>query len=97
MLKIGDRVAMVHKVNQNNVEKWILTEEDIVKIVETKKGRRYYTKSKFHPFCWDDMDIATSIMEDKNIHIMITDNIFRLNEEKRCEIEHWIKYENSKL
>lgn len=61
MLKIGDSVDGIYKRTKDGKEEWYLLEDIINKIVETKNGRKYYTKSKFRPLDADDIDDNTEI------------------------------------
>jgi len=93
MAKIGDVVGAIHQVlmpgNADFV--WCLRESEITKIVETKNGRRCYTKKNFNPLDEEDLDGNTRIQEQivASNHIM-TSEVFILNETTRPVAEQWV-------
>lgn len=93
MLKVGDSVGGIYKGNKDGVEQWYLCEDKINKIVENSKGRKYYTKSKFHPLDADNIDDNTE-MQEKAEGYIITKEVFGLNETTRPKAEKWIPWAN---
>ena len=63
MLKIGDSVGGIYKRCKDGKEEWYLLEDKINKITELKSGKKYYTKSKFHPLDVEDINSNTKIQE----------------------------------
>lgn len=96
MLKVGDSVGGIYKRNKNGTEEWYLCEDKINKIVELKKGKKYYTKSKFHPLDADDVDSTTKMQEDAEGYI-ITKEVFELNDINRPKAEKWIEWANKNI
>lgn len=96
MLKIGESVGGIYKRTKDNVEEWFLCEDKINKIVELKSGKRYYTKSKFHPLDAEDVDDNTKIQEEANSYIL-TKEVFGLNDITRPKAENWVKWANENL
>lgn len=96
MLKIGDSVGAIYKRTKDGKEEWFLCEDKINKIVETKNGRKYYTKSKFHPLDADDVDSNTEIQENAKGYI-ITREVFGLNDITRPIAENWVKWVNENI
>ena len=93
MLKVGDSVGGIYQKTRDGVEQWYLCEDKINKIVELKSGRKYYTKSKFHPLDADDVDDNTEMQEEAKGYI-ITREVFGLNEVTRPKAENWVKWAN---
>lgn len=89
VLKIGDSVGGIYKRSKDGLEEWFLCEDKINKIVELKSGKRYYTKSKFHPLDADDVDDNTKIQEEDSGYI-ITREVFGLNDITRLKAENWV-------
>lgn len=96
MLKIGDSVGAIYKRTKDGKEEWFLCEDKINKIVETKNGRKYYTKSKFHPLDADDVDSNTEIQSANNKFIL-TREVFELNDITRPKAENWVKWANENI
>lgn len=94
MLKVGDSVGGIYKGLKNGIDGWYLCEDKINKIVELKCGKRYHTKSKFHPLDAEDID-STTRMQEKAEGYIITKEVFGLNEITRPKVENWIKWANS--
>ena len=97
-MKVGDSVGGIYKRCQDGIEEWYLCEDKINKIVELKKGKTYYTKSKFRPLDADGVDNNTTMQEDasKNGYI-ITREVFGLNDITRPFAEKWIKWANENM
>lgn len=89
-LKVGDSVGMICKVLLfSGDEEWRLLEDKITRIIESKKGRRYYTKSKFLPLDADDVDLNTE-MQCELTGCILTKEVFGLNEITRLKAEEWV-------
>ena len=98
MLKVKDHVGGIYKRTKDGTEKWYLCEDVINKIVETKNGRKYYTKSKFRPLDADDVDDNTTIQENaKGKDYILTNSVFGLNDITRPKAENWIKWANENM
>lgn len=93
MLKVGDSVGGIYKRNNDGIKEWYLCEDKINKIVELKSGKKYYTKSKFHPLDADDVDDNTKIQEESEGYIL-TREVFGLNDITRQKSEKWIVWAN---
>lgn len=96
MLKVKDSVGGIYKRTKDGKEEWYLLEDTINKIVETKNGRKYYTKSKFRPLDADDIDDNTEIQENAKGYI-ITKEVFGLNDITRPIAEKWIEWANENM
>ena len=96
MLRVKDSVGAIYKRTKDGKEEWYLCEDKINKIVENGKGRRYYTKSKFHPLDADDVDEDTKILEEAEGYIL-TRTVFGLNEITRPKAENWVKWANENM
>lgn len=96
MLKVGDSVGGIYKRSRNGAEEWFLCEDKINKIVELKSGKKYYTKSKFHPLDADDVDSNTEMQEEAEGYI-ITKEVFGLNDITRPKVERWIEWANKNI
>ena len=96
MLKVRDSVGGIYKRTKDGKEEWYLLEDVITKIVETKNGRKYYTKSKFVPLDADDVDENTEIQENAKGYI-ITREVFGLNDITRPMAEKWIEWANENM
>ena len=96
MLKVGDFVGGIFKENKDGIDKWYLCEDKINKIIENSKGRKYYTKSKFHPLDAEDVDSNTEDQEKADGYI-ITKEVFGLNDITRQKTENWIKWANENM
>lgn len=96
MLKIGDSVGAIYKREKDGIEEWFLCEDKINKIVELKSGKKYYTKSKFHPLDAEDVDGNTEIQEGANGYIL-TNEVFGLNDITRPKAEQWIEWANKNM
>lgn len=96
MLKVKDSVGGIYKRTRDGKEEWYLCEDKITKIVETKNGRKYYTKSKFRPLDADDVDSNTEIQENAKGYI-ITKEVFGLNDITRPITEKWIEWANENM
>ena len=96
MLKVKDSVGGIYKRTKDGKEEWYLLEDVITKIVETKNGRKYYTKSKFRPLDADDVDDNTEIQENAKGYI-ITKEVFGLNNITRPIAEKWIEWANENM
>ena len=93
MLKVGDSVGGLYKRTKDGKEEWYLCEDKINKIVENSKGRKYYTKSKFHPLDADDVDSSTEMQEKVKAYI-ITREVFGLNDITKSKAENWVIWAN---
>jgi len=96
MLKIKESVGAIYKRTKDGKEEWYLCEDKINKIVETKNGRKYYTKSKFHPLDADDVDDNTELQEDAEGYILAKE-VFGLNDITRPKAESWVKWANENI
>ena len=96
MLKVGDSVGAIYKRNKDGIEKWYLCEDKINKIVELKSGKKYYTKSKFHPLDVEDVDGNTKIQEEATGYIL-TRAVFGLNDNTRLKAEKWIEWASENM
>lgn len=96
MLKVGDSVGAIYKREKDGIEEWFLCEDKINKIVELKSGKKYYTKSKFHPLDAEDVDINTEIQEDANGYIL-TSEVFWLNDITIPKTKQWIEWANKNM
>lgn len=96
MLKIGDSVGGIYKRSIDGKDEWYLREDKINKIVETKNGKKYHTKSKFYPLDTDDVDSNTKIQEDVQSCIL-TKEVFGLNDTTRPKAEKWIEWANENM
>ena len=96
MLKVGDYVGGIYKRTKNDKEEWYLCEDKINKIVELKSGKKYYTKSKFHPLDADDVDSNTEIQEKAEGYIL-TREVFGLNNITRSKAEKWVEWANENM
>lgn len=96
MLKVGDSVGGIYKVSKDSKEEWVLREDKINKIVELKSGKKYYTKSKFHPLDADDIDSNTELQEKSEGYI-ITREVFGLNDITRPKAEKWVEWANENM
>ena len=92
-MKIGDSIGGIYKRNKDGKEEWYLCEDKINKITELKSGKKYYTKSKFHPLDVEDVDSNTKIQEEAEGYI-ITKEVFGLNDITRPKAEKWIEWAN---
>ena len=95
-MKVGDSVGAIYQRTRDGVEQWYLCEDKINKIVELKSGRKYYTKSKFHPLDADDVDSNTEMQEEAKGYI-ITKEVFGLNDVTRHKAENWVKWANENM
>jgi len=93
MLKVGDFVGGIYKKCNDGIDEWYLCEDKINKIVESKKGKKYYTKSKFNTLDAEDVDDNTISQEEAKGYI-ITSEVFGLNDITRPKAENWIKWAN---
>ena len=96
MLRIGDSIGGIYKRNKDEKEEWYLCEDKINKIVELKSGKKYYTKSKFHPLDAEDVDSNTKIQEEAEGYI-ITREVFGLNNITRQKAENWVDWANKNI
>ena len=96
ILKIGDSVGAIHQMTKNGVKQWTLQEDKIDKIVETKSGKKYHTKSKFHPLDAEDIDGNTEIQETAEKFILVRE-VFWLNDITKPKAENWIKWANENM
>lgn len=96
MLKTGDSVGGIYKRTKDGKDEWQLIEDKITKIVETKNGRKYHTKSKFYPLYADDVDDNTELQKKAEGYIL-TKEVFGLNEITRPKSESWIKWANENM
>jgi len=96
MLKVKDSVGAIYKMIKDGKEEWCLREDKINKIVETKNGRKYYTKSKFYPLDADDVDSNTEIQENAEGYILANE-VFGLNDITRPKAENWIEWANENM
>ncbi len=98
-LHLGDSVGYIGKAIKNGIEQWILTEDKITKIDQTKKyGERYHTKSKFYPLDVEDVDSNTKIMEKAvGKGYILTREVFGINDITRPFAENWIKWANENM
>lgn len=96
MLKVKDSVGGIYKRIKDGKEEWYLLEDTINKIVETKNGRKYYTKSKFVPLDADDVDSSTEILENAKGYIIVRE-VFGLNDITRLKAETWIEWANENM
>lgn len=96
MLKVGDSVGGIYKRVKDGKEEWYLSEDKINKIVELKSGKKYYTKSKFHPLDVEDIDGNTEIQEKAEGYIL-TREVFGLNDITRSKVEKWIVWANENM
>lgn len=93
MLKVGDFVGGIYKTNKNGIDEWYLCEDKINKIVESKSGKKYHTKSKFHPLDAEDVDDNTKFQENAKDCIIVRE-VFGLNDITRPKAENWIIWAN---
>jgi hypothetical protein len=93
MLKVGDSVGGIYKKSGIGKDEWYLCEDKINKIVELKSGRKYYTKSKFHPLDADDIDSNTKMQEEAKDFIIVRE-VFGLNDVTRPKLENWVIWAN---
>jgi len=96
MLKVKDSVGGIYKRTKDGKEEWYLLEDTINKIVENRKGRKYYTKSKFVPLDADDVDSSTEILENAKGYIIVRE-VFGLNDITRPMAEKWIEWANNNM
>lgn len=96
MLKVGDAVGGIYKESKGGKEEWVLREDKINKIVENSRGKKYYTKSKFHPLDADDVDSNTEIQE-KGEGYILTREVFWLNDTTRPKAEKWVEWANENM
>jgi hypothetical protein len=96
MLKVGDSVGGIYQKTKDGITQWYLCEDKINKIVELKSGRKYYTKSKFHPLDADDVDSNTKMQEEAKGYI-ITREVFGLNDITRPKSERWVEWANENM
>ena len=96
MLKVGDYVGGIYKKRKNDVQQWYLCEDKINKIVENSKGKKYYTKSQFHPLDAEEVDDNTSQQEEAEGYIL-TKSVFGLNEITRPKAERWVEWANKNM
>jgi len=96
MLKIGDSVGAIYKGSKDGIEEWGLREDKINKIVETKNGKKYHTKSKFYPLDAEDVDSNTEIQRQCN-GCILTSEVFGLDEITRPKVEKWIEWANKNI
>lgn len=96
MLKVGDYVGGLYKTTLDGKEQWYLCEDKINKIVENKKGKKYYTKSKFLPLDAEDVDGNTEMQEQAEGYI-ITREVFGLNDITRPKAEKWVIWANENM
>lgn len=98
-LRLGDSVGYIGKGIKDGIEQWILTEDKITKIDQTKKyGERYHTKSKFYPLDAEDVDSNTKIMEKAvGKGYILTKEVFGINDITRPFAENWIKWANENI
>lgn len=92
-MKIGDSVGGIYKRSKEGIEEWYLCEDKINKIVELKRGKKYYTKSKFYPLDAEDIDSNTKNQEEAKGYIL-TKEVFGLNDITRPKVEKWIEWAN---
>lgn len=94
MLKIGDSVGGIYnKKYADGREEWFLAEDKINRIVESRNGKKYYTKSKFRPLDADDVDDNTE-MQEKAEGYILTKEVFGLNDITRPKSEKWVEWAN---
>lgn len=98
-LHLGNSVGYIGKGIKDGTEQWILTEDKITKIDQTKKyGERYHTKSKFYPLDAEDVDSNTKIMEKAvGKGYILTKEVFGINDITRPFAENWIKWANKNM
>ena len=91
MLKVGDLLGGIYC---NSDGEWYLTSDKITKIVENSKGKKYYTKSKWHPLDAKDVDDTTEEQIDAfNSNYVITKEVFGLDE-LEDKVNEWIEWAN---
>ena len=91
-----DSVGAIYKYSKDGKEYWVLREDKINKIVELKSGKKYYTKSKFHPLDAEDVDNNTEIQEEANGFIL-TGEVFGLNDITRLRSKKWVEWANENM
>jgi hypothetical protein len=96
MLKVGDSVGEIYKRTKDGVEQWYLCEDKINRIIESKNGKKYYTKSKFRPLDAEDVDCNTEMQEEAKGYI-ITKEVFGLNDITRPKAEKWVEWANNNM
>ena len=96
MLKIRDRIGAIYKYERDGKKSWDLREDVINKIVITKNGVKYHTKSKFHPLDADEVDSNTEIQE-RGVDYILTGEVFCLNDITRPQSENWIRWANENM
>lgn len=96
MLKVGDSVGGIYKKSKDGVKQWYLCEDKINKIVELKSGKKYYTKSQFHPLDAEEVDDNTCQQEKAEGYIL-TKSVFGLNEITRPKAEKWVEWANENM
>jgi hypothetical protein len=96
MLKVGDSVGAIYSRKEDGIEEFYLCEDKINKIIENRKGKKYYTKSKFYPLDAEDVDNNTELQEKADGYI-ITREVFGLNDTTRPKVENWIKWANENI
>ena len=97
-MKIGSSVGQICKRKNNGIDEWYLYEDKVNRISELKKGKTYYTKSKFRPLDAEDVDRNTKQQEraSGNGYILINE-VFELNEITRPFVEKWIIWANENI
>ncbi len=95
-MKIGDSVGAIYKFTKGGIARWEFVEDKITKIVETKKGKKYHTKSKFRPLDAEDVDSNTLIQMDAASY-MLTNEVFGLNDTTRQMAEQWVNWANENM
>ena len=97
MLKVGDSIGGIYDKRENGATKeWFLAEDKITKIVETKSGKKYHTRSKFRPLDAEDVDDNTE-MQEKAEGYIITKEVFGLNDTTRPKAEKWVEWANKNI
>ena len=97
-MNIGDSVGMITQKTKDGIKFWGLEEDKINKITITKNGTKYYTPKKFRPLDADDVDGNTEEMENMiNNGIILTREVFGLNDITRPMAENWVKWANENM
>ncbi len=104
MVKVGSSVGALYEFKTLNREtneyekRWKLVEDKVNKIVELKRGKKYYTKKRFNPLWADDVDSNTEQMEKfADGKCMLVKEVVELNDITRPMMESWVKWANENI
>lgn len=92
MLKIGDSVGAIYRFEKDGNTEYKLVIDEITKIIQTKTGVKYHTKSKFRPLIAEDVNYNTELFHD--LEFVFVSEVFGLTELNKKKAEEWVEWAN---